>query len=133
MDCVVVCVPWDVYIVGMPPPPIQSPSTDHPSPPRSFVRSTIPPRQQRLGLEGTAEGEAALAPWREKIDDAYLEELGAAMEAKAQEVRMRMCMSLSVGCVCVAPHIYNPSFFFSWKTIRTPLFIYYLSPTTTNR
>lgn len=44
-------------------------------------------QQQRLGLEGTAEGDAALAPWRAKIDESYLDELGAALEAKAVEVR----------------------------------------------
>lgn len=41
---------------------------------------------QRLGLEGTEEGAAALKPWTAKLDDAFLEELGGQLEAKAEEV-----------------------------------------------
>ena len=51
---------------------------------------------QRLGLEGTAEGDAALAQWRAKIDESYLDELGATLEAKAVEVRASVVELLSV-------------------------------------
>ena len=37
-------------------------------------------------MDSTAEGQAALAAWRGRVDDAYLEELGARMDAKAEEV-----------------------------------------------
>lgn len=49
----------------------------------TFFHRTAP---QRLGLEGTEEGAAALKPWTAKLDDAFLEELGGQLEAKAEEV-----------------------------------------------
>lgn len=67
-----------------------SPTTD-PSIPSIRWKHT-----QRLGLEGTAEGDAALAPWRAKIDESYLDELGATLEAKAVEVRASVVELLSV-------------------------------------
>lgn len=89
---------WDGNI-----PPIRSPI--HPSFDRQYSN------KQRLGLEATAEGEAALAPWREKMDEGYLEELGAALEAKAQEVRIRMSSSRSAVVRCASSHHSFISFF----------------------